>query len=99
MGGNDWPATVADTIEGVVASVHDRFIRPAIVAARGIVFGLIIATMALILIVLLTVALIRFLVVYVFNGRVWPAYLVVGGLFCIGGIVAWTRRGAQSGSA
>jgi hypothetical protein len=96
VAGADWPATVAGTIEGAVTSVHDRFIRPMIVAARALVFGLIIATMALVLLVVLTVALIRLLTVYAFNGRVWPADLLVGGLFCIAGLAAWTQRTSRA---
>jgi hypothetical protein len=96
VAGGDWPATVAGTIEGVVTSVHDRFIRPMIVAARGVVFGLIIATMALLLTVVLCVAVIRLLTVYVFDGRVWASDLLVGGLFCLAGLAAWTQRTSRS---
>jgi hypothetical protein len=38
------------------------------------------------------VAPVRVLTVYTFNGRVWASYLLLGVLFCAGGIVAWTRR-------
>ena len=36
-----------DTIDSVVATVNDKAIRPAIVAARAVVFGVIIGVVAL----------------------------------------------------
>jgi hypothetical protein len=88
----EWPAKAVDAIDLVVATVHDRAIRPALVAARAVVFGLIIAVVALMLLILLSIALVRLLDVYVFGGRVWASYLLLGGLFVIAGFVAWSRR-------
>jgi hypothetical protein len=51
--------------------------------------------MALVLGVLAIIALIRLLTVYVFDGRVWASYLLLGVLFMGAGAVAWTRRGAR----
>ena len=88
----DWPARVADTIEGVVVGVHDRVIRPLMLIARGLVFGIIIGVMALALSVLGAVALVRVLDVYAFKGRVWASDAVVGGLLVALGTVAWAFR-------
>jgi len=90
--GGQWPATVADTIESVVAAFRLQVIRPLMLAARGLVFGIIVGTMALVLSVLVSVALVRFMTVYFFDGRVWASYLVLGVLFSAAGVVAWTRR-------
>lgn len=90
--GANWPATVADAIEGAVGSVHDKVVRPLLIAARAVVFGIVIATMGLVLAVLLSVALIRLLTVYVFDGRVWASYALVGALFCGAGFLAWRMR-------
>jgi hypothetical protein len=89
---SEWPAKVADGIQNTVGSVQDRFIRPLIVAARAVVFGVVIATMAVVLCILLTIAAVRILDVYAFNHRVWPAYGVVGGVLVIGGAFLWSRR-------
>ncbi len=91
----DWPAKVADTIEDVVDAVGDRVVRPLILAARGIVFGVIIATMALVLSVVLAIAVVRLLDVYAFGGRVWASDAVLGALLVIGGAFAWSRRTAR----
>jgi len=90
--GGQWPATVADTIEGVVSAFRLQVIRPLMLAARGLVFGVIIATLTLVLSVLLAVALVRILTVYLFDGRVWASYLLLGTVFAASGTVAWVKR-------
>ena len=70
-----------DTIDSVVAVVNDKAIRPAIVAARAIVFGVIIAVVALAVVVLLSVGFIRLTTDYLFHYRVWVSYLVLGAIF------------------
>ena len=92
----EWPAKVADTIEDVVGSVHDRVVRPLTLVARGLVFGIIIAVMALVLSVLVVIALIRLLDVYAFGGRVWASDALLGALLVAAGAYAWTKRGARS---
>jgi hypothetical protein len=91
----DWPVRAADAIDGVVAGVHDRFIRPVILGARAVVFGLLILAASIVLAVLVSVALVRLLTVYVFDGRVWASYLLLGSLFTLGGLVLWSQRNAS----
>lgn len=86
----EWPARVADTVEDVVSAVHDRAIRPLLLIARGLVFGILLAAMVLALAVSSSIALVRVLDVYAFSGRVWASYLVVGGVLSLLGIVAFT---------
>jgi len=88
----EWPARVADTIEDVVGTLSDRVVRPLTLAARGVVFGLIAATMALVLAVLGLILLVRLLDVYAFGGRVWASDTVLGGLLVAGGAFAWSKR-------
>jgi hypothetical protein len=66
-----------DTIDSVVAAVNDKAIRPAIVAARAVVFGVIIGVVALTVAILLSVGFIR----------------PLGALFCGGGLFAYSKRG------
>jgi hypothetical protein len=87
-----WPAQVADTIEGVVTTFRTQVIRPLMLVARGLVFGIIVGTMAIVIGVLLAVSLVRFMTVYFFGGRVWISYLVLGSVFVILGFVAWALR-------
>jgi hypothetical protein len=96
----EWPRRAADTVDLVVDTIHDRALRPIFLVARAVVFGLLIATVGVALIVLLSVALVRLLDVYVFPGKVWASYLLVGGVFTLAGLTAWifgSRR--QAGDA
>ena len=68
----EWPARAADLVDTVVAGVHDRLVRPLAIVARAVVFGVIVGTMALVMAVLGSVAVIRLLDVYAFGSRrVW----------------------------
>ena len=82
-----------DTVDTVVGTVHDKIVRPAIVGARGVVFGVIIAVISLAVAVLLGVGFIRLTTVYLFDHKVWISYLVLGAIFCGGGAFAYSKRG------
>jgi hypothetical protein len=88
----DWQARAADTIESTVGMVHDRVVRPLFLVARGIVFGIVVAAMALSLSVLLSVALVRLLDVYAFPRRVWASEALVGAVLSAIGLLAWSLR-------
>ena len=90
----DWPARVVDVVEDVVGAVNERVVRPLLLVTRAVVFGFIVATMALVISVLLAVAVIRLLDVYAFRGRVWASDALVGGVLSVGGFLAWSRRRA-----
>jgi len=92
LAGSEWPAKVAQGVEDTVAIVHDRVVRPLLIAGRALVFGLVAASMALVLAALLSIAAIRILDVYAFGHRVWPADALVGAILVAGGAFAWTKR-------
>ena len=85
-----------DTIDTVVATVNEKAIRPAVIASRAVVFGVIIAVMALTVLVLLCVGFVRITTVYLFDGKVWISYLVLGAIFCAAGTFAYTKRGVAA---
>lgn len=88
----DWPAKAADAIEATVNAVHDRVVRPLLLIARAIVFGILVASMAFALSILLSVALVRLLDDYWFSKRVWASEAIVGGAITLIGLGAWSRR-------
>ena len=88
----DWPARAADMVDDVVSQVHDRVIRPLLLAARAAVFGIVAGAMALVLGVLLAIAVVRLLDTYAFGHRVWASEALVGGLITAVGLVAWSQR-------
>lgn len=95
LAGSEWPAKVAQGVEDTVAIVHDRVVRPLLIAARGLVFGLVAAAMALVLCALLAIAAVRILDVYAFRHRVWPAYALVGAVLVAAGAFSWSKRTAS----
>jgi hypothetical protein len=96
---SEWPKKAADAVDLVVDTIHDKAIRPIVLAARVVVFGLLVAVLSLIVLVLLSVGLLRLLDVYAFSGRVWISYAVLGAIFTLAGLFAWSRRTARSDPA
>jgi hypothetical protein len=90
--GAQWQTRVVDTIDDVVSGVQDRVIRPLLLVGRAVVFGIIVATMTLVVGILFCIAAIRLLDVYAFRDRVWASDALVGGVLAIGGMVLWTKR-------
>ncbi len=80
-----------DTVDTVVATVNDRAIRPAIVAARGVVFGIIIAVTGITVVVLFCIGFIRLTTIA--GHRIWASYMVLGLLFSAAGAILYSRRG------
>ncbi len=89
------PRKAADAVQLVVDTIHDKAIRPAILATRVVVFGLLVAALATLLLVLGSIAVLRLFDVYVFGHRVWLSYVVLGGALTLAGLGAWTRRTAR----
>src|SRR6202790_5796960 len=94
----DLPTRGADWVDTVVELLRDRTVRPLTLATRAVVFGIIVFAAAVVTIVLLSITLIRLLTVYAFDGRVWLSDLVVGSVFVVAGLVAWSRRTEPAGS-
>ena len=86
-----WPAQAADLIVDVVDTVRDRTTAPVLTVMRGVVYGTAIAILGVTAVVLLIVALVRFVDVWL-PGEVWSAYLLLGTLFTIAGLVLWATR-------
>jgi hypothetical protein len=80
-----------DAIDTVVATVNDKAVRPAVVAARGVVFGVVIAVIGIATLVLFCVGFIR--VTTLAGHRIWASYIVLGLLFSLVGGVLYARRG------
>jgi hypothetical protein len=89
--GDALSARALDTIDTVVATVNDRAVRPAIVAARSVVFGIIIAVIGITVVVLFCIGFIR--VTTIAGHRIWASYIVLGLIFSAVGGVLYARRG------
>lgn len=91
----DWPVQAADTVVDVIGKVRDKTTRPALVAARALVYGLVAAVVAGIALVLFLVVLIRVLDNYV-PGPVWWIYLGLAVVFTLAGIVLIRKANAPA---
>ena len=80
-----------DTIDTVVATVNDKAVRPAIVASRVVVFGVIILVIGIAVLVLFSVGFIR--LSSIAGHRIWASYMVLGLLFSAIGAFIYSRRG------
>src|SRR5579863_6709023 len=76
----------------VLDIVHDRVLRPILLAGRALAFGFIIFIAALFLIGALLIGLIRFVDVYCFAGREYLSYVSVGLISLIAGLIVWRKR-------
>ena len=84
-------ARALDTIDSVVATVNDKAVRPAVVAARGIVFGVIIAVTGVTVVIMFCIGFIRLSTIL--GHRVWASYIFLGLVFSIVGAILYSRRG------
>ena len=89
--GDALSARALDTIDTVVATVNDRAVRPAVVAARSVVFGIIIAVIGITVVVLFCIGFIRLTTIA--GHRIWASYIVLGLIFSAVGAVLYARRG------
>lgn len=97
----DWPVQAADTIERVVGTVRSKTTGPAITIARGLVYGLLATIVGIAALVMLAIAAVRALDVYLPEAALgdhntWAAHLIVGLVFSLAGMVAWSKRRAPA---
>ena len=94
-GDEDWAAATADAIERAVQSVRAKTADPLERITRLAVYGLLAGIVGIAVAVLLAIAAFRGLVELldlVWQPEVWLAYVILGGIFVIVGLLVWTRR-------
>jgi hypothetical protein len=92
----DLPDKALGLIDTVVDTINDRVVRPVILVARGIVFGILIATFLVVAAVGTAIMTLRILDVYAFPTAIWASYLVLAGIFSLIGLILWAKRGATT---
>ena len=88
---SDWTTDAANAIDNAVGLVRERTVEPVQAATRAAIYGLLAALVLLPAVTLLTIAAFRLLTI-AFFGRVWAAWLLLGGIFVLGGWFCWIRR-------
>ena len=94
----DWPAQVADTAVRIIEQVRDKTTRPAITVARALVFGLVALSIGTVAAFLFLIGTIRLVNGYL-PGTVWTTYLLLGGIFTLGGAFLFSKRNPHTGRA
>ena len=97
----NWAADLADTVERVVGAVRDKTTQRAVVATRGVVFGVLMAIlgfMAVLLLLLTATRVMQVLLDFVMpHARaVYVSYYIVGGILCIAGLLVLRKRFTES---
>ena len=89
--GGDWPAQATEAIVNVVDSVRDRTTGPITTIARGLVYGVFAAVLAIVVGVMAIIAVIRLLDEALPSG-VWLPYLILGLVFVLAGALVFRKR-------
>lgn len=88
---SDWPEQATETIVGFVDSVKYKTTRPATIATRGLVYGIVIVALGIPAVVMLLVGLVH-LLDYAIPRDVWIVYAGLGVIFLLIGLWAWRKR-------
>lgn len=94
----DWAARATETVTGYVGTVRDKTTGPVLVASRYAVYVVAIALLGFVVAILLLMLMLRILVLltgmlpFVEEGSPWFAYLMVGAIFVITGMVLWRKK-------
>lgn len=96
----EWPDQVAARIEGAVAAVRGKTTRPAILAAEGVVYGVLLAALGAAMFVLFMIALVRLVDVYLpvhpIGRRVWIVDAGASAILLAAGVFLWRKRRPKS---
>ena len=88
---SDWTTDAANAIDNAVGLVRERTVEPVQAVVRALTYGLLAALAVLPALTLTTIAVFRLLVIAT-NGRVWAAWLGLGGIFVLAGWFCWSKR-------
>ncbi len=87
---DDWAVQTADTIERLIETVRSNTSDRLVSVARLVVFGLLAAILGTLALVLFCIFLVRIMDSYI-PGAVWVVYVLLGGLFTLGGLLLWQQ--------
>lgn len=83
----EWPGQAADTIVETIDKVRHKTTRPALVAARAVVYGLVAAVVGSIALIALLVGTIRLADNYL-PGNIWTTYAALFAVLSLAGLAA-----------
>ncbi|MGI9604979.1 MAG: hypothetical protein ACR2P0_02450 [Acidimicrobiales bacterium] len=89
----DWPSQATEAIVGFVDNVKYKTTRPAALASRGLVYGLVILALGIPALIMFVVGLVHLLDKAI-PQEVWLVYLILGSIFTLAGLFLWRKRTA-----
>ncbi|WP_298338335.1 hypothetical protein [Ferrimicrobium sp.] len=92
-GQRDLAARAAEWVDEIAKFLQSKAVSPLFWVARAIIFGLLGLALAVVAGVLAVDALVKLLDAYLFAGRVWITYFVIGGLALLLSLYAWRKMG------
>lgn len=94
----DLAAQLTGKVEAAVSLIRDKTVSPVAKAVRYLIFGLLAAFIGITIAVLFAIFSIRVLTteVPVFHTRVWASWLIVAGIFWLGGLLLSLKRRPRS---
>ena len=98
----NWATEFTQTIVESIDKVRNRTTKPIVMIARGLVFGLLIAFLGVMALVLLLVGLSRGLInllewPFDHDSAVWISHLIVGSLLVLLGAILMIKRQRKEG--
>ena len=90
--GPDVVDTLFTYFDRFVDALHDRVLRPIMLAGRFVAYGFILLLLAVVIVGALVIGVVRFATVYLFAQHVWITYLVIGAISLSIGLIIWRRR-------
>ncbi|MEM1332239.1 MAG: hypothetical protein AAGG08_02175 [Actinomycetota bacterium] len=96
----NWAETTTDQVVKLVDNVKAKTTKPAVMAARGLVFGVLAVFLGLFALVLALIMLTRGIQVGILEHvmdqprAVYTSYLVVGGILSLVGLLLFKKRNA-----
>ncbi|WP_276973268.1 hypothetical protein [Ferrimicrobium acidiphilum] len=89
----DIASRATEWVDEVTKFLQNRAVSPLFWIARAIIFGLLGLALVVVAGVLAVDTLVKLLDAYLFAGRVWITYFVIGGIALLVSLVAWKRMG------
>ena len=95
-----WASRTVDVIGRLASFVRDRTTRPAVTIVRALIFGSMAIVGAIFVVIVLVIGGIRALhslldIWWSRDTAVWASYLIIGGVFCVIGMLLMRRRHSQ----
>ena len=83
---------IMGVVDDVLDSLHDRVIRPLLIAGRFVAYGFILLIVAIVFLIAILLGAFRLLDVYAFHAHVWISYYIIGSVSTLGGMLIWRKR-------